>query len=107
MSITLGPFAFATSQLIFIVACAVAFFIGWIANQRAKSLNVSIGDALFRIIVVGLLCARGVFVIKYFDSYAASRWAILNVRDGGFVLWAGLIGGALWTWREWRLHWRV
>lgn len=141
MSTTLGPFAFATSQLIFIIACAVAFGVGWLINKRSPQLlsaaqvnpeqfapeqvnpnpeqlnpeqqpsdqritvhqSVPIGDALFRIIVVGLLCARGAFVINYFQSYAASPWSIVNIRDGGFVVWVGLLTGALWTWREWRM----
>lgn len=124
MSTTLGPFAFATSQLIFILACAVAFIIGWLANKYHPQLfsgdalnpeqrlseqpagvprSLPIGDALFRIIVVGLLCARGAFVIKYFQSYVTNPWSILNIRDGGFMVWVGLLAGALWTWREWQL----
>ena len=119
MSTTIGPFAFATSQLIFLVACAVAFIVGWLVNiagpQRFNNSasqpagqptstpqSIAVGDSLFRIIVVGLLCARAGFVIKYIQSYAANPMSILNIRDGGFIVWVGLLAGALWTWREWR-----
>ena len=123
MSTTFGPFAFATSQLIFLVACAVTFCVGWLVNNSPRRFSnsplnlalhppdqpaqvphrLAVGDALFRIIVVGLLCARTAFVIKYVQSYVASPLSLLNVRDGGFLVWVGLLAGGLWTCREWRL----
>lgn len=100
MSTTFGPFAFATSQLIFILACITVWVIGWLFSRRQR---VALGDALFRIIAIGLISARIGFVIKYVDIYLASPWQVINVRDGGFLLWVGLVAGAAWTWREWRV----
>lgn len=97
MSTTLGPFAFATVHLIFIVSSILALSAAW---WLGKSMRTSLSDAVFRIIAVGLISARLYFVIKYVDIYLAAPWQIINVRDGGFSLWAGLAAGAAWTVRE-------
>ncbi|TRW49948.1 TlpA family protein disulfide reductase [Aliidiomarina halalkaliphila] len=90
MSVTFGPFAFATVHLIFFIALVVAFGLAWILGRKYK---VNATDSVFRILAVGLLFARISFVIRYFSDYASSPWQILNVRDGGFDLWAGVIAG--------------
>lgn len=100
MSTTIGPFAFATSHLIFIAASLMALLIAWLLGRRTQ---VALGDAVLRIIAVGLLSARAVFVIKYVDMYVAAPWQIINLRDGGFELWAGVVAGILWSLRETRL----
>lgn len=94
MSITLGPFAFATAHLIFIAASITTLAVAWWLGRR---LQPSLGDAAFRIIAVSLISARVIFVIKYVDAYMGAPWQIINVRDGGFTLWAGLLAGAIWT----------
>lgn len=102
MSITLGPFAFASVHLIFLLASITALGIAWWLGRRFQH---SLSDAVFRIIAVGLVSARAFFVIKYVDTYLATPWQIFNVRDGGFSLWVGLGAGLLWTARELRaLH---
>lgn len=92
MSYTIGPFAFATVHLIFFAALLVIFGLAWILG-RIKAIRVT--DAVFNVVAAGLLIARASFVIRYFEMYAAAPWQILNVRDGGFDLWAGVIAGAL------------
>lgn len=98
MSITLGPFAFAHTHLVFILACCATFAIGWAFSRHSQ---LALGDALFRIIATGLITARLVFVIKYVDVYLQSPWQILNVRDGGFALNWGIAFAAIWMLREW------
>ncbi|WP_194755463.1 TlpA disulfide reductase family protein [Aliidiomarina indica] len=90
MSVTLGPFAFATVHLIFFLALMLAFGLAWLLGRKY---HVNATDSVFRILAVGLLVARMSFVIRYFSDYASSPWQILNVRDGGFDLWAGVIAG--------------
>lgn len=97
MSITFGPFAFASVHLIFILASMTALGVAWWLGRRFQH---SLSDAVFRIIAVGLISARAFFVIKYVDTYLAAPWQIINVRDGGFSLWVGLGAGLLWTARE-------
>lgn len=92
MSITFGPFAFATTHLIFIVAAILAFAVAWLVSRRS---NQRVADSVFNVLAVGLIVARASFVVRYFELYAEAPWQILNVRDGGFDLWAGVIGGVL------------
>lgn len=92
MSITIGPFAFATTHLIFILAAVSALLVAWLLARRTE---LRVSDSVFNILAVGLIVARASFIIRYFDLYADAPWQMLNVRDGGFDLWAGVIGGAL------------
>ncbi|RUO32579.1 TlpA disulfide reductase family protein [Aliidiomarina soli] len=101
MSVTFGPFTFATHHLIFFISCATAFLLGWLLSRRQA---YGMGDILFRIIAVGLISARLVFVIKYYDVYLSAPWQLINIRDGGFSLSTGIIAGILWTgWELYRL----
>lgn len=44
-------------------------------------------------LVVGILVARLSFVFAYWDTYRAAPLSVLDIRDGGFHPWAGLIAG--------------
>ncbi|RUO24048.1 peroxiredoxin [Aliidiomarina minuta] len=101
MSVTAGPFAFATQHLIFLFSCVLALAIAWWLGRRQ---NVGAADAVFRIIAVALISARLVFVIIYYDSYFSAPWQIFNVRDGGFNLIAGFIAGIAWGLYELRRY---
>lgn len=90
MSYTFGPFAFATIHLIFFASLFVMFGLAWILGRIA---SIRATDAVFNVVAAGLLVARVSFVIRYFELYASSPWQILNVRDGGFDVWAGVIAG--------------
>src|SRR5690554_504002 len=92
MSISLGPFGFAVSHVIFFVACALALGLAaWFGRKK----KLPISDAVFRILAVTLIAARLSFVLRFYDMYLPTPWQILNVRDGGFDLWSGIAVGAL------------
>lgn len=97
MPLSLGPFPAAS--LIFIVSATLALVIAWLLG-RGKS--AAAADAVFRIIAIGLISARVLFVIIYYDNYLSAPWQIVNIRDGGFNLWAGLSVAILWAIFEWR-----
>lgn len=92
MSVTLGPFAFSMTHVIFFSAVIAAFLVGWLFSRKTRQ---PVTDAIFRVLAVTLIVARLSFVIRYYDLYLTQPWQILNVRDGGFDFWAGLIGGAI------------
>jgi thiol-disulfide isomerase/thioredoxin len=54
--------------------------------------------------LLGLLVARIGFVISYWRYFQKDLLQILDLRDGGFVLWPGLlavvIGAVIWGWRR-------
>lgn len=44
-----------------------------------------------RVWLAGLLAARAAFVVQAFDAYATSPWSMLDLRDGGWSPWVGLV----------------
>ncbi|MGC3872278.1 prolipoprotein diacylglyceryl transferase family protein [Halomonas sp. GXIMD04776] len=99
-SFALGPLVMSLSQLLLIIACAIALLVGVLVATRHR---VSIADTLINLFLVGVVVARLVFVARYFNEYD-SLWAMLDIRDGGFSLVGGLVAALLYTlWRLWRV----
>lgn len=92
MSVSFGPFAMGMLQFIFILAVVITMLAAWVASKGYK---VAVGDSVFHVLAVGIIVARLSFVVRYFEVYAEAPWQILNIRDGGFDLWAGVAGGLL------------
>lgn len=92
MSVSFGPFAMGMLQFIFILAVVITMLVAWLVSKRYK---ISVGDSVFHVLAVGILVARVSFVVRYFEIYAEAPWQIINIRDGGFDLWAGVLGGIL------------
>jgi thiol-disulfide isomerase/thioredoxin len=97
MPLSFGPFP--TASLIFIVSAVLALTVAWLFSRRQQA---AAADAVFRIIASGLISARLLFVIIYYDNYLNAPWQVFNIRDGGFNLWAGLAVALVWTFFEWR-----
>lgn len=89
-SFQLGPFAFSTSLVILVATVLVALFV-------AKKIDRSVGEqaesALWIIFIAGSASARLAFLLNYWESYASSPWTVLDLRDGGFNVGAGVAGG--------------
>ncbi|MEJ7806221.1 MAG: TlpA disulfide reductase family protein, partial [Telluria sp.] len=66
-----------------------------VGNLAARSRVKNIDNALWIIIAAALLAARLVFVARHASLYAAAPLTILDIRDGGFTLVAGLAAGML------------
>lgn len=101
LSINLGPFAVPLGSLFVLTGLAVATGAGHLAGRRQQ---VGIGNVLTDMLLVALLAARLVFVALWFDVYRAAPWSILDIRDGGFDVWSGVVAAllaAVWTgWRK-------
>lgn len=82
-----------------------AFLIGSaIAKWAGRSRQVDIEQPLWHVLLVAVIIARLAFVALYFDQYKKEPWAILDVRDGGFLAIAGFVAAiALAAWYAWRL----
>jgi len=92
VAVSIGPFGFAMSHIIFFLSVAIVFSAGWLLGRK---LIKPLSDPIFRILAVTLIAARFGYVVQYFDQYSTAPWQILNVRDGGFLLWIGLGAGVL------------
>lgn len=88
LTFTLGTFAIALNHLLLISALALATFVGWRVAKRGGDNPES---ALFTLFLIGLLAARIAFVALYWGHYRNEPWQIIDLRDGGFLAWPGVI----------------
>ncbi|MGF6091548.1 prolipoprotein diacylglyceryl transferase family protein [Pseudomonas sp. 18173] len=100
LTFTLGTFAIALNHLLLISALALATFVGWRVAKRGGDNPES---ALFSLFLLGMLAARISFVAAYWAHYHNDPWQIIDLRDGGFLAWPGVIVVLLATlYRGWR-----
>ncbi|WP_339407678.1 TlpA disulfide reductase family protein [Pseudomonas helleri] len=101
LTLTIGSFALAINHLLLILALALATLVGWRVAKRGGENPESV---LFGLFLLGLLVARLSFVIHYWRYFQQDLLQILDVRDGGFLLWPGLvavvIGALIIGWRR-------
>ena len=100
LAITIGPFALATSWVILLVCAAIAVVVGYFVGRRQQA---RIGATLADMLLAAGLAARIAFVVAWFENYRAAPWTMIDIRDGGFTPWAGLIAALLVAlWQGWR-----
>ncbi|MHC6224834.1 TlpA family protein disulfide reductase [Pseudomonas sp. X10] len=101
LTLTLGPLTMALNHLLLLGALAIASLVGWWIGRRGGE---SPESALFNLFLLGLLSARLGFVASYWPMYREDLLQIIDLRDGGFLPWPGLLAivvGALWQgWRH-------
>ena len=101
LTLTIGSFALAINHLLLILALALATLVGWRVAKRGGENPESV---LFSLFLLGLLSARIGFVLSYWRYFKDDPLQILDLRDGGFLLWPGLVavllGGLIWGWRR-------
>ncbi|WP_434672458.1 prolipoprotein diacylglyceryl transferase family protein [Pseudomonas sp. R1-15] len=101
LTFTLGTFAIALNHLLLISALALATFVGWRVAKRGGENPESV---LFGLFLLGLLAARIGFVAAYWNHYRDDLWQIVDLRDGGFLAWPGiivlLVAALLWAHRR-------
>lgn len=96
----LGPLALQTEHVILALAMVAAWGIGHLAG---KAQHIGIGEVLTDMLLVAIAAARLAFVAQWLEKYQNQPWTALDIRDGGFTLWAGWLAAfALACWRYWR-----
>lgn len=100
LSVNIGPLAMASSPVILLVSLLLATLTGWwVGRQRARNPEAQ----LFGLFLLGLVVARLAFVAAYSEHYSHSIWRVIDIRDGGFILWPGLLAALLaGLWLAWR-----
>lgn len=90
--ITIGPIAVSVTLLLLAAGLGVALFI---SSRRGAENRVRIDSALQYMLLAGAVTARLSFVFAYWDEYRVAPIAMLDIRDGGFHPWAGVIAGTV------------
>ncbi len=95
--ISLGPFALSWHSLFMVVAMVVGvWFIARLVAKAGLSTDRLYSLAIWAILG-GIIGARLVHVVDYWDDYMADPGAILAFWKGGLALWGGILGGTLAT----------
>jgi thiol-disulfide isomerase/thioredoxin len=93
LSLNIGPLALGIPHLLILIALAASIGTGlWVARRTGGDNPESM---LFTAFISGLVVARLGFVLQYAGQYRNEPWQIIDIRDGGFSLWPGLLAGML------------
>lgn len=100
LTINIGPLAISTAHVLVMISLLLAIFTGWYVGRRS---SVNPENQLFRLLMLAMLVARIAFVTVYFEHYREQPWQMLDIRDGGFIAWPGLLAALLLgAWLAWR-----
>ena len=99
--VTLGPLALSGATVALLAAVVTAFAIdGW----RRRRGRPTVERTLWLSLLLALLAARTAFVLRWWPQYLAQPSSVLDLRDGGFTVWAGagalLLATAALCWRR-------
>lgn len=98
LTLNIGPLALAMQHVLIIASLLLATLVGWRVGRR-QGLNPE--KQLFGLLMFALLAARLAFVAVYFEHYREQPWGVFDIRDGGFIAWAGVLAAVLWA--AWKL----
>lgn len=100
-SLPLGPAAIPMAHALLYLALCTALLCGWWLGRKRQANPEA---ALFAMFGAGVLAARLGFVVRYAEEYSATPWQAVDIRDGGFLLWPGLLAaviiGLTYAWRR-------
>lgn len=100
LTINLGPLALAVPHVLMLVSLFLAMLTGWWVGRRSER---NPEQQLFRLLLVALLVARLAFVLVYVEHFREEPWRVIDIRDGGFIAWPGLLVAVLLgIWLAWR-----
>ncbi|SEJ02216.1 TlpA disulfide reductase family protein [Pseudomonas sp. NFR16] len=88
LSFSLGPLVLSLTHLLLLMALALSTLVGWLAGRRRR---INPERALFALFLLGLLVARLAFVAAYWPQYQSQILRIVDIRDGGFLIWPGVV----------------
>ena len=99
LTINVGPLALALPLVVLLVSLFLAMLTGWWVGRRSER---NPEPQLFRLLLVALLVARLAFVLLYFEHFRDEPWRVIDIRDGGFIAWPGVLAAVLLgAWLAW------
>lgn len=101
LTLSIGPLVMGLHHLLLLVSFLLASLVGWWISRKGGGRNPE--SVLFNLLLTGLVAARLAFVARYWAEYRADPWQILDIRDGGFLAWPGVLVALLAAaYRAWR-----
>ena len=101
LTLNIGPLTLAMPHVILLGSLLLASLLGWRVGRRSGR---NPERQLFRLLLVAVLVARLAFVATYWAYYRDDWLSIIDIRDGGFIAWPGLVAalalGIWWGWRD-------
>ena len=88
LSVSIGPLSLSLERLLLLVALVIALAVGWLFGRRHR---ISVEPVITQMLLWGVIGARVGFVLLYLQDYLAEPLSIIDIRDGGFLLEAGLL----------------
>lgn len=88
-AITLGPVLLPVAPLRLLGSAAAALGAGLVLTR--KPARAGLEARLLLALVLGLSAARLGFVLCHAEAYLAHPWHVMNLRDGGWLAWPGLL----------------
>lgn len=100
LTVNLGPLTLAVPHLLLMISLLLATLTGWWVGRRHQR---NPERQVFRLLLLALLVARLSFVVAYLDDFSGAWWRVLDIRDGGFIAWPGILAALLvGGWLLWR-----
>jgi len=94
LSVSVGPLAVPVAPLLVLSSAWVAASLA--GRLAPKDWRVKAESSLWNALWLGLLAARIGYVLQYASAYAATPWALIDLRDGGWSFMTGLLASSLW-----------
>lgn len=87
-AISVGPWVLSIGVLAVLLGLSGAHAVAGFMRRRG---HADVGPALWWLLLVALLAARGAYVVRWWSAYRASPWwSVLDIRDAGFAPWVGV-----------------
>ncbi len=100
LTLDIGPLALGVSHVLLFGSLLLAILVGWLIGRRH---GCNPERQLFRMLLLALVVARLAFVLVYAEYYRDEPWRVVDIRDGGFIAWPGVLAGLmLGAWYIWR-----
>ncbi|MCU7554144.1 TlpA family protein disulfide reductase [Alteromonas sp. ASW11-19] len=93
-SISIGPFALATSTALLLAAIALFYLTVHLFTRKSKH-HQKAKDAVITALIAGFIVARLSFVIAFWEIYQQNLLSVLDIRDGGFSHGFGWVAGVI------------
>ncbi|MFQ5493109.1 MAG: prolipoprotein diacylglyceryl transferase [Candidatus Dojkabacteria bacterium] len=98
-AIEIGPLSLRFYSLFILAGILIAsYFINKLSKKHTELKHIKIDEALFWVIIPGIILARAWYVIIFWDVYQSDPVSGFYIWEGGLSIFGGLFGGLIGAW---------